>query len=212
MVIAAAAVALASGATLEEAARLANAAAGVEVSRLGVVPVTREEILEAVHSAGKDPRGKVLPLPALREVLQARRSRGERVVLTNGCFDLLHVGHVRSLQRARAEGDLLVVGLNSDPSVRRLKGRGRPLAPFAERAETLAALGCVDFVVGFGEDTPERLVRSVAPDVLVKGEDWRAKGVVGRGSVEARGGRVVLVPLVPGRSTTAILRRIRGGR
>ena len=211
MVIAAAAAALASGATLEEAARLANVAAGIEVARFGVVPVTRDEILEAVHAPGSDTARKVLPLPALREALRARRARGERIVLTNGCFDLLHVGHLRYLAAARAEGDLLVVGLNSDASVRRLKGRGRPVVPFGERAETLAGLSCVDFVVGFGQDTPERLVKAVDPHVLVKGEDWRTKGVVGRAHVEARGGRVVLARMVPGRSTTALMERIRRG-
>jgi D-beta-D-heptose 7-phosphate kinase/D-beta-D-heptose 1-phosphate adenosyltransferase len=209
MVIAAAAVALASGASLEEAARLANVAAGIEVARFGAVPVSRDEILEAVHDPGGDGARKVLDLPALREALRARRARGEKVVLTNGCFDLLHVGHLRYLAGARAEGDLLVVGLNSDRSVRRLKGRGRPLVPFRERAEALAALSCVDFVVGFGEDTPARLVRSVDPHVLVKGEDWRTRGVVGRDWVESRGGRVVLARLVPGRSTSALLERIR---
>ena len=209
MVIAATAAALASGASLEEAARLANVAAGVEVARFGAVPVSRDEVLEAVHDPGGDAARKVLPLPALREALRARRARGESVVLTNGCFDLLHAGHARYLAAARSEGDLLVVGLNSDASVRRLKGPGRPVSPFRERAEVLASLSCVDFVVEFREDTPERLVRSVDPQVLVKGEDWRTKGVVGRRWVESRGGRVVLARLVPGKSTTAILRRIR---
>lgn len=212
MVIAAAAAALAAGATLEEAARLANVAAGIEVARFGVVPVSRDEVLETVHAPEGDPARKVLPLPALREALRARRARGEKVVLTNGCFDILHVGHLRYLAASRAEGDLLVVGLNSDASVRRLKGRGRPVVPFRERAETLASLSAVDFVVGFREDTPERLVRAVDPDVLVKGEDWRTKGVVGRDWVESRGGRVVLARLVPGRSTSALLSRIRGLR
>lgn len=209
MVIAAAAAALGSGASLEEAARLANVAAGLEVARFGVVPVSRDEVLEAVHAPEGDPSRKVLPLPALREALRARRARGERIVLTNGCFDLLHVGHLRYLAAARAEGDLLVVGLNADASVRRQKGKGRPVVPFAERAETLAGLACVDFVVGFREDTPARLVRAVDPDVLVKGEDWRAKGVVGREWVESRGGRVVLARMTPGRSTTGLLDRIR---
>jgi D-beta-D-heptose 7-phosphate kinase/D-beta-D-heptose 1-phosphate adenosyltransferase len=212
MVIAALAVALGSGASLEEAARLANTAAGIEVSRFGVVPVSRDDVLESVLAHGGDPSRKVLPLPALRDALRARRARGERIVLSNGCFDLLHVGHLRYLARARAEGDLLVLGLNSDASVRRLKGVGRPVVPWKERAETLASLSCVDFVVGFGEDTPERLVRAVDPHVLVKGEDWRTKGVVGRKWVESRGGRVVLARLVPGKSTSGLLRRIRGGR
>jgi D-beta-D-heptose 7-phosphate kinase/D-beta-D-heptose 1-phosphate adenosyltransferase len=209
MVIAAAAVALGAGASAEEAARLANVAAGIEVARFGAVPVARDEILEAVHAHGGDPARKVLALPALREALRARRARGGKIVLTNGCFDLLHVGHLRYLAGARAEGDLLVVGLNSDPSVRRMKGRGRPVMPFRERAEMLASLACVDFVVGFGEDTPARLVRAVDPHVLVKGEDWRAKGVVGREWVESRGGRVVLARLTPGKSTTGILERVR---
>ncbi|MHC4821586.1 MAG: D-glycero-beta-D-manno-heptose 1-phosphate adenylyltransferase [Planctomycetota bacterium] len=209
MVIAALATALAGGATAEEAARLANVAGGVEVTHFGVVPVTRDELLEAVHAVGDDPGSKVLRIAALREVLRARKARGERVVLTNGCFDVLHVGHIRYLRAARANGDLLVVGLNSDASVKRLKGKGRPVVPFEERAEMLAALDCVDFVVGFGQDTPARLVPAVDPDVLVKGEDWREKGVVGREWVEAHGGRVVLAPLVPGRSTTSILDRIR---
>jgi D-beta-D-heptose 7-phosphate kinase/D-beta-D-heptose 1-phosphate adenosyltransferase len=209
MVIAAAAAALASGATDEEAARLANLAAGIEVARFGVAPVSRDELLEAVHAHGGDPSRKVLALPALRDALRARRARGDRIVLTNGCFDLLHAGHLRYLSGARDEGDLLVVGLNSDPSVRRLKGPGRPVVPWRERAAMLASLSCVDFVVGFREDTPERLVRAVDPHVLVKGEDWRTKGVVGREWVESRGGRVVLARLVPGRSTTSLLDRIR---
>jgi D-beta-D-heptose 7-phosphate kinase/D-beta-D-heptose 1-phosphate adenosyltransferase len=212
MVIAALAVALGSGATLEEAARLANEAAGIEVARFGVAPVSRDEVLEAALAHGGDPGRKVLTLPALKDALRARRSRGERIVLTNGCFDLLHVGHLRYLAGARAEGDLLVVGLNSDASVRRLKGAGRPVVPWRERAETLASLSCVDFVVGFGEDTPARLVRAVDPHVLVKGEDWRTKGVVGREWVESRGGRVVLARLTPGRSTSGLLRRIRGAK
>jgi D-beta-D-heptose 7-phosphate kinase/D-beta-D-heptose 1-phosphate adenosyltransferase len=208
MVIAAAAVALGSGADAEEAARLANAAAALEVARFGVVPISRDEILDALHGGGAAPSRSVMTLPALRRALEPLRARGKRIVLTNGCFDLLHVGHVRYLRSARSEGDLLVVGLNSDRSVRRLKGPGRPVTRFAERAETLAALSCVDYVVGFGEDTPERLVREVDPHVLVKGEDWREKGVVGREWVESRGGRVVLAPLVPGRSTTAILAKV----
>ena len=211
MVIAAMAVALGSGASLEEAARLANTAAGIEVARFGVVPVSRDEVLEAVHAHGGDPSRKVLGPAALRDALRARRARGERIVLTNGCFDLLHAGHLRYLAAARAEGDLLVIGLNSDASVRRLKGKGRPVVAWRERAEMLASLSCVDFVVGFGEDTPERLVRAVDPHVLVKGEDWRTKGVVGRKWVESRGGRVVLARLVAGKSTTGLLERIRRG-
>jgi D-beta-D-heptose 7-phosphate kinase/D-beta-D-heptose 1-phosphate adenosyltransferase len=131
------------------------------------------------------------------------------VVLTNGCFDILHSGHVALLEAARREGELLVVALNSDASVARLKGSGRPLVPAAERAETLAALESVDRVVIYDEDTPIEVVRALRPDVLVKGADWAAGAIVGRAEVEALGGRVVRVALVPGRSTSELVARIR---
>jgi len=148
----------------------------------------------------------------LEELVRQRaawRAAGRRVVLTNGCFDMLHPGHVALLEAARREGDLLVVAINSDTSVTRLKGRGRPLLPEAERAETLRALESVDQVVIYGEDTPIEVVRALRPDVLVKGADWAADEIVGRADVEQRGGRVVRVALVPGRSTSAIVARIR---
>jgi rfaE bifunctional protein nucleotidyltransferase chain/domain len=144
----------------------------------------------------------------LRERAEWKRA-GTRVVLTNGCFDLLHPGHVALLERARAEGDLLVVAINSDASVRGLKGEGRPLVPQAERAEALAALEAVDRVVIYDEDTPLEVVKALVPDVLVKGADWAADEIVGRAEVEAAGGRVVRVALVPGRSTSGIVERIR---
>jgi D-glycero-beta-D-manno-heptose 1-phosphate adenylyltransferase len=132
-----------------------------------------------------------------------------RIVFTNGCFDLLHPGHIRSLEQARALGDVLVVAINSDPSVRRLKGSGRPVIPQQERAEILAALAAVDAVVIFDEPTPQQLIARLLPDVLVKGGDWGPGEVVGRAEVEAAGGRVVSIPLEPGYSTTAILERLR---
>lgn len=138
------------------------------------------------------------------------RSLGERVVFTNGCFDLLHVGHVRYLNAARALGDHLVVGLNSDASVRRLKGPGRPVTPESERAEILCALAAVDAVVFFGEDTPLGLIEAVDPDVLAKGGDWALEAIVGREFVEGRGGRVVTIPIVTGRSTSNLLCRMGG--
>jgi len=137
------------------------------------------------------------------------REAGKRVVFTNGVFDLLHPGHVRYLQAARAEGDVLVVGINSDRSVRAIKGPERPIVPEGERAEVLAALGCVDAVVIFDEETPAGIIRAVQPDVLVKGADWAADAIVGRDTVEARGGRVVRMPVEPGWSTSAILEKIR---
>ncbi|HKN74374.1 MAG TPA: D-glycero-beta-D-manno-heptose 1-phosphate adenylyltransferase [Candidatus Acidoferrum sp.] len=139
------------------------------------------------------------------------KRNGRRVVFTNGCFDLLHPGHVGSLEQARALGDALIVGLNSDASVRQLKGAGRPVLPERERAEILAALECVDAVVIFDEPTPREVIARLLPDVLVKGGDWPGDQIVGREEVEAAGGRVVSVPVVPDYSTTAILRKIRAG-
>ena len=139
------------------------------------------------------------------------KRNGRRVVFTNGCFDLLHPGHIGSLEEARALGDALIVGLNSDASVRQLKGAGRPVLPEHERAEILAALECVDAVVIFDEPTPREVIARLLPDVLVKGGDWPGDQIVGREEVEAAGGRVVSIPVVPGYSTTAILRKIREG-
>jgi len=133
---------------------------------------------------------------------------GESVVFTNGCFDLLHVGHVRYLNAARALGNHLVVGLNSDASVRRLKGPGRPVTPESERAEILCALVAVDAVILFEEDTPLGLIEAVEPDVLVKGGDWALDAIVGREFVEAHGGRVATIPVVAGRSTSGLIGRL----
>ncbi len=148
---------------------------------------------------------------AVLEFRRACRARGERVVFTNGCFDLLHAGHVRYLNAARGMGDRLVVGLNSDDSVRRLKGPTRPVTPQGERAEVLAAMAAVDAVVVFEEDTPLDLVRLLLPDVLVKGGDWTPETIVGRTEVEAAGGTVASLPLLEGRSTTGLLDRLAGG-
>jgi len=146
---------------------------------------------------------------ALRAALAPRRRDGTRVVFTNGCFDLVHAGHVRYLEAARGLGDVLVVGLNDDASVRRLKGAGRPILALAERAEVLAGLTAVDHLVAFAEDTPLALIEILQPDVLVKGADWAADDIVGRNVVLARGGRVERIDLVPGVSTSEIIRRIR---
>ncbi len=139
------------------------------------------------------------------------KRNGRRVVFTNGCFDLLHPGHIGSLEQARSLGDALIVGLNSDSSVRQLKGGGRPVLPELERAEILAAFECVDAVVIFEEPTPRELIARLLPDLLVKGGDWPGDQIVGREEVEAAGGRVVSIPVIPGYSTTAILRKIREG-
>jgi D-beta-D-heptose 7-phosphate kinase/D-beta-D-heptose 1-phosphate adenosyltransferase len=147
-----------------------------------------------------------------RELADRVRARGGLVVFTNGVFDLLHPGHIRYLQAARAEGSCLIVGVNSDRSVRASKGPSRPITPEAERAEVLAALACVDAVVLFDESTPATLIGRIEPDVLVKGADWAEDEIVGRDTVEARGGRVVRVPLEAGWSTTAIIERVKRRR
>jgi rfaE bifunctional protein nucleotidyltransferase chain/domain len=153
-----------------------------------------------------------LTWPETEAFVRSQRAVGRRVVFTNGVFDLLHPGHVRYLQHARSLGDLLIVGLNGDASVSRNKGPGRPITPERERAELLAALECVDAVVVFDQDTPADIVRLVRPDVLVKGADWPADQIVGRDTVEAGGGQVVLVPVEPGHSTSSIVERIRNAR
>jgi D-beta-D-heptose 7-phosphate kinase/D-beta-D-heptose 1-phosphate adenosyltransferase len=145
----------------------------------------------------------------VEESIARWRRRGESVVFTNGVFDILHPGHLRYLQAARAEGDHLVVGLNSDRSVRANKGPGRPITPEQERAEILSALACVDAVVVFDEQTPAEIIRRLQPDVLVKGADWPADQIVGRDTVEARGGRVVRMPVEQGYSTSMIIERVR---
>ncbi len=145
----------------------------------------------------------------LEDELKRLRARGQKVVFTNGCFDLLHVGHVRYLRAARRLGDLLLVALNTDRSVRKLKGPTRPVQPQGDRAEILAALECVDLVTFFDEPTPLRLIERMLPDVLVKGGDWPVDRIVGREAVEAAGGRVVTLPYVPGVSTSELIERIR---
>lgn len=149
----------------------------------------------------------VLTLDAAADFAERERRAGRRVVFTNGVFDLLHPGHIRYLRAARAEGDVLIVGLNSDRSVRAIKGPTRPITPEQERAEILSALRFVDAVVIFDEDTPAEIIRRVQPDVLVKGADWGEHAIVGRDTVEARGGRVVRMPIAEGWSTSALLKK-----
>lgn len=157
----------------------------------------------------KHARSKRLGLAAAVKAVRAAQRRGDRVVFTNGCFDLLHVGHLRSLEKARSLGDRLVVAVNGDAGVRRLKGPGRPLLPARQRAELLAGFACVDWVVVFGESTPLRAIRALRPDVLAKGGDWALDAIVGRAEVESWGGRVVRLREVPGIRTSAIIDRAR---
>jgi D-beta-D-heptose 7-phosphate kinase/D-beta-D-heptose 1-phosphate adenosyltransferase len=186
-------------------------AGGLEVEKFGCVPITADEVLAELRLEDRLYNGKLRSVDELVSELRIRRDRGETVVFTNGCFDLLHAGHVDFLKRCRQEGSILVVGLNADESVRAMnKGDDRPINTFEHRAVVLGALECVDYVVGFEEPDPENLIRKVRPDVLVKGEDWADKGVKGAEFVESSGGRVVLLPLVEGLSTTALIERIYG--
>jgi len=151
---------------------------------------------------------KILTWEALKQAVERRRGVGQKIAFTNGCFDILHVGHVRYLRKARQAGDCLVLALNSDASVRAIKGEKRPLIPESERAEVVAALDCVDYVTLFAETTPLRLIELLRPEVLVKGADWPEEAVVGRDAVLSWGGRVVLCPLIEGVSTTNIVAKL----
>jgi D-beta-D-heptose 7-phosphate kinase/D-beta-D-heptose 1-phosphate adenosyltransferase len=204
-VIAAFSMAVLSGLSFADAALLANAAAGIVVGKVGTAVVSPVELRAALQQQEFTESRKVLERDALVRVVQQHRQQGRRMVFTNGCFDLLHVGHMRYLQQARSFGDLLIVALNDDASVLRLKGEQRPLIPQAERASVLAALACVDYVTVFSEDTPLELIRLLRPDVLVKGGDYVPETVVGRDEVESYGGSVAIVPYVEGVSTTHII-------
>lgn len=209
-VIATLAAALAAGSPLADAVQLANHAAGIAVGKLGTATVTPLELAAALTPA-RPPAAGVVERTALLEELAAARARGERIVMTNGCFDLLHAGHVRYLAEAAALGDRLIVAVNDDASVRRLKGSERPINPLAARMEVLAALRAVDWVVPFTEDTPRALIAQLLPDVLVKGGDYRPEDIAGGAEVIAAGGEVIVLGFVEGHSTTATVGRIRGG-
>ena len=201
---------LALGWDIAEAVAMANHAAGVVVARLGTHSVTRAELMARLRES-QPKRGKVLDGETLSDAVEDWRRQGKRVVFTNGCFDVIHAGHVSYLRFARERGDVLLVGVNSDASVSRLKGPTRPVNHLADRLAVLAAMEMVDAVVSFDGDTPKELIEAVTPDVLVKGEDWADKGVVGREWVESHGGQVVLAPVMAGRSTTNILARAKSG-
>ncbi|MHC5110255.1 MAG: PfkB family carbohydrate kinase [Planctomycetota bacterium] len=212
-VLAMLAAALAAGAPDGDAVQLANIAGGLEVERFGCVPITADEVLAELRLKSRMQNGKVKTSAEVAAELALRRDRGETVVFTNGCFDILHAGHVDFLRRCRQEGSLLVVGLNSDSSIRTLeKGDDRPINHFEDRGTVLAALECVDYVVGFDDSNPENLVRDLRPDVLAKGEDWAGKPVAGAEFVKSIGGRVAFLPLVEGLSTTTLVERIRQGK
>jgi len=206
-VVAVLAAGLAAGADLRRMAYLANVAAGVVVRRVGVAPVSLSALEEELGAAAaREPA--VIDAGKAAEIGQRLRQSGRRLVMTNGCFDLLHAGHAACLAEARALGDHLMVAVNDDDSVRKLKGPARPVVPLEQRMEVLAALGCVDWVVPFGEDTPERLIGQVAPAVLAKGGDYRAGEVAGGEAVESSGGKVVILSYREGLSTSDLLKRM----
>jgi D-beta-D-heptose 7-phosphate kinase/D-beta-D-heptose 1-phosphate adenosyltransferase len=207
MVLAMAALCRASGISWDETVRLANVAAGLEVEKLGVAPVTRSEVRAELARAG--PAAKIVDLPELIALVERHRRHGRAIVFTNGCFDLLHVGHARCLQEAARLGHVLIVAINSDAGVRRLKGPTRPVIKQADRAALVASLGCVDHVIVFEEDTPHELLRRLRPDILVKGGTYTLDQVVGREVVESYGGKVCVIPPVPGVSTTAVINALR---
>jgi len=214
MVMSVLGLALAAGADYPSAIRLANVAGGLEVEKIGVATVSREEILNDLFRtpAPGDPlaaASKVRSLPRLLPELDARRRTGQRIAFTNGCFDILHPGHVQYLTEARAQADCLVVGLNTDASVRALKGPDRPINSEDARAAVLTALRDVDFLVMFDDPTPIELIRAIRPDVLVKGADYRKDQVVGADLVESYGGRVHLAGLREGYSTTKLIQQMR---
>jgi D-beta-D-heptose 7-phosphate kinase / D-beta-D-heptose 1-phosphate adenosyltransferase len=213
MVMSVLGLALAAGADYPSAIRLANVAGGLEVEKIGVATVSREEILnDLFHTPLADPQAattKLRTLPRLIPELEARRLVGQKIAFTNGCFDILHLGHVQYLTEARAQADCLVVGLNTDASVQKLKGPGRPVNSEDARAAVLAGLAAVDYLVLFNDETPIELIRAVRPDVLVKGADYRKDQVVGADLVESHGGRVHLAGLREGYSTTKLIQQMR---
>ncbi len=207
-VISTLAASLAAGEELPNAVALANLAAGIVVAKLGTAAISAPELRRAVQREAGSERG-VVSVGQLLLALEDARAHGEKIVFTNGCFDILHAGHVSYLEQARAQGDRLVLAVNDDASVSRLKGPGRPINAVDRRMAVLAGLGAVDWVVSFSEDTPENLLRAVRPDVLVKGGDYGIDGVVGADIVRAYGGEVRVLGVVENSSTTAIVEKIR---
>ncbi|HEV3203982.1 MAG TPA: D-glycero-beta-D-manno-heptose 1-phosphate adenylyltransferase [Gemmataceae bacterium] len=209
MVLSVLGMALAAGADYDPAIRLANIAGGLEVEKIGVATLSRDEILRDLLRTGPIGNQKILDLEMLRQEVDGRRRRGQRIAFTNGCFDILHAGHVQYLQEARTQADVLVVGLNSDASVRGLKGPSRPINIESARAEVLAALQTVDYLTIFEDPTPLKLIQTLKPDVLVKGADWLKDQVVGADFVESYGGRIHLAGVREGYSTTRLLEKLR---
>jgi D-beta-D-heptose 7-phosphate kinase / D-beta-D-heptose 1-phosphate adenosyltransferase len=209
-VLSALGIALALGADIVEAAKFANKAAAVVVAKVGSATVTLQEIISFENKDGAEEfEDKIVNRGYLKKAVESLKQNGKKVVFTNGCFDILHSGHVKYLSEARKLGDALVIGLNTDASVRALKGEGRPINNEADRASVLAALGFVDFITLFGEETPKELIDELIPDILVKGADYKPEEIVGYDTVTKNGGKVMTIELVEGRSTTKTIERIK---
>jgi len=208
MMLAMMAVAMAAGADMRTSLQLANIAGGLEVEKFGVATVSVEEIVSELLARHRGKTGKIQSIETLCSELDYHRKQHETIVFTNGCFDVLHRGHIDYLQFCKRQGDVVVVGLNSDASVRQLKGPKRPINTQQDRAALLAVLECVDYVVVFEEPDPLNVIMAVHPDVLVKGQDWAEKGVIGREFVESYGGRVELAPLLEGKSSTLTIEKL----
>lgn len=209
-VIAVMAAAMAAGSSMADAAELANVAAGLVVRKLGAATITESELYAELHQDGDSEIALVVKEVELLSLVQAAKIRGEKVVFTNGCFDLLHAGHVQYLAKAKALGDRLIVAVNTDKSVKKLKGSARPLNSLAARMEVVASLRAVDWVVPFSEETPERLINALLPDILVKGADYKVEQIAGHKAVLANGGEVKTIALKRGYSTTNLLEKIKG--
>jgi D-beta-D-heptose 7-phosphate kinase/D-beta-D-heptose 1-phosphate adenosyltransferase len=208
MVLAMLAVSIAAGCDYKTAVQLSNIAGGIEVEKFGCVTVSIDEIVNEIIAANKGKSGKIHAIDTLAAELNYHRHKKESIVFTNGCFDVLHRGHTEYLKFCKAQGDVVVLGLNSDSSISGLKGPDRPINNQHDRAAVLASLETVDYIVVFDEPDPLSTIEHVRPDVLVKGEDWADKGVIGREFVEAHGGKVVLAPLVGGKSSTATIEKM----
>ena len=208
MVLAMLAVARASGASWEEAVTLGNIAGGLEVEKFGCVPITPAEIIQDLMAEHRERKGKERSLEQLLRELKPQRAAGRKIVFTNGCFDLIHLGHVEYFRFAKRQGDILIVAVNTDASIQKLKGPKRPIIPENDRVSVLEELESIDYVIKFSENTPIPLLEKIKPDVLVKGADYTKEQVVGWQIVEGYGGRIALAPLIHGRSTSTVIQRI----
>ncbi len=209
MVLATLAITLAAGCDYKTAVQLSNITGGIEVEKFGAVPVSIEEIIKEIVDQDQSINGKILSIESLLKELQWRRSQNQTIVFTNGCFDILHRGHIEYLRFCKSQGNVVVVGVNSDSSVKKIKGADRPINNQDDRATVVAALESVDYVTIFDEPDPLNLIKKVKPDVLVKGQDWAGKGVVGREFVESYDGKVILAPLIEGKSSTETIEKVR---